>query len=808
MKKLRADMKVAHARRHRRMLVVSGGSAEKQGILAAYAVQRIGKLMGERAEGPIRILYMYHDEFDTSRLRKETFKAYMKAHASKKSLGIERTIDVFEKTDRYLGTTFEILVLDLNDDLKPNDIGRLAEVVRGGGLIVMLVPPWSEWDRKLTIFKQKLLVPGCNEPRHVFISWFKMKLLKSNGIYIYDAGQDKPIKKPVVRKLEQTSREEERWEPRGSVFPEALYEMTLTRDQYEAVKLLETLVPKPRNGKKTVIVITSDRGRGKSCAVGIGLVGIAEALKPYKHKVRILVTAPSPTNVQSLFILAKKAAETIGHKIRMIEREGSIIELTGPHYTIEYWEPIVIPKLKGDVVAVDEASGIHVPQLMRIYDAHDRLVFTATIHGYEGAGRGFSIRFLGALRQDPRADLKTLELKTPIRYGADDPIERWLYDTLLLDAEPAHLDEEDLKAISEGVLRYVRLDPHELFTEEKEELLRQLFGIYVLAHYRNQPDDLGLLADAPHHLIRAVVLPSSKVVCSLQVAVEGGLDSGMVDSLLRGNKMPGNIIPDRLLKHLRIREIGSLRGYRIVRIATHPQIQGRGIGSFAMKKLYEEAREEGMDWIGSGFGVNYQLLKFWVKNSFVPLHMSPDRNPVSGEYTVIVLNPISSTARRIVELGRRVFLRKLLKSLRDVYRDLETDVALLIIKSIGGIDSGELRLSPIDVDRLWIYAFGPMTYEALSDVMYEIAMHYFTSYGKTRISLSEKKEWVLLAKVLQCKPWEQVAKEIGEGETKTMFLLKEVAQEIARVYFGRDYLSEVGLALEGEEGDGQELWRA
>lgn len=803
LKRLREEVKKAVAENHRRMLVISGGEPGAQGLLAAVAVHRIAKLYRSQARGEVRLLYMYHDEFDSSRVRKEAFRLYMKQHVTRKEMGVDRVIDVYEKTDRYLGTTFDILVLDLNDDLKPNDVGRLVEIVKGGGLIILLTPPWSEWDRWMTIFKQKLLVPGYDEPRHVFITWFKSKLMAHPGIMIYDAVGDKLVKKPGAgkRRRPRAGRPaEESFDPGESLFPPEIYEMTLTSDQARAVKLMEKLVPKPPRGKRTTLVITSDRGRGKSSALGLGLVGVAHALRRYKNRVRILVTAPTPQNVQALFTLAKKASERLGDNVKEVRREGAVIELKGPFYSIEYWEPIVIPRLRGDVVAVDEASGIHVPQLLKIYSSHERLVFTATIHGYEGAGRGFSIRFMGSLREDPSADLHTFEMHTPIRYSEGDPIEKWLYDTLLLDAEPARLDDEDLRDIGEGRLEYLELRAEDLFTPENQELLRSLFGIYVLAHYRNQPDDLGLLADAPHHVIRAVRTRSGKIVASLQIAVEGELDEETIELLLRGNKIPGNIIPDRLLKHLRVKEIGYMKGYRIVRIATHPQVQDRGIGSFALRKLVEEAETRGLDWVGSGFGVNYKLVKFWVRNGFLPLHMSPDRNPVSGEYTLIVFRPISKGARAVARLGREYFLKKLVKSMRDVYSDLETDAALLMIRSLGALDSrDELSLDAVSVDRLWIYSYGPMTYEALSDVMYDLALHYFLHHGRTRVRLDERKETILLAKVLQGRSWESVASLLGEKDTRVMMTLKEIAQEFLLKYYERDMESPVGVSLGREE---------
>jgi len=778
---------------YRQMLVLSGGSPEAQGLLAGLVVSSVAKLIAKRAGREASVLYMYHDEFDSSRIRKETFRLFMKRSSGKRE-GVSRVIDVYEKTDKYLGNTFDVLVMDLNDDLKPNDLGRLVEIVRGGGLVVLLVPEWSSWDTKLTIFKQKLLVPGFSEPRHVFIKWVKSTLLEADNVVVYDLERREVIHAGKIAKPESGGARELSI-PEGKAFPQELYRLALTQDQVDFLRLVEELFASPGKKRKVALVVTADRGRGKSCALGISLVGLASYLSKFKNRVRVLVTAPEPSNVASLFSLAEQAASAIGVKLKVIKREGYVVELKSDKFTIEYWRPLDIPKIKGDVVAVDEASGIHVPQLYRILDAHSRLIFTATIHGYEGAGRGFSIRFLGELRSRGDLLLREFHMETPIRYREGDPIESWLYRVLMLNAEPAELSEEDVEQVRRGDLVCQEADPGGLFTKEGERELRELFGIYVLAHYRNQPDDLGLLADAPHHIIRVARTRSRKIVGAAQVAIEGGLDDTTIDSLLRGNKVAGNIIPDRLLKHLRLWEAGRLVGYRIVRIATHPRVQDMGVGSFLLNCLIGEGRAKGLDWVGSGFGVNAKLLRFWLKNGFTPVHMSPDRNPVSGEFTLIVVYPISELARRVAELGALTFLEKLVYSLRDTYKDLELDVAHQLLSSLKGLEPSELRLSPINVDRLWIYAYGPMTYEAISDVMYRVACHYFLHREHIGIRLSEQEEKLLIAKVLQGREWSEVGSELRVGDTKAMFMLKEIASKLLKHFFGKDQSSEVGLEL-------------
>jgi len=763
--------------RFRSMLVISGKNPSYMGLLASHAIAYYAKRWKRYAKNRVfNGLYVYHDEFDDAVLMKEVFEKNIE--------GLEYVsfqYGVYEKSEKYLGTTCSFLVMDLTKDLKPNDVGRLIGIVEGGGLIILLTPPWSEWDTFPTIFKTGLTIPQFPEPRHIFIKWFKQKLMEHDGIGIYDADNNMTIKKFSLNTSRESSARKEVVIPEKTAFPRVVYEHALTMDQVNVIKLMEAMREKVKRGKKRVIVITADRGRGKSCAVGIGVVGLIHELSKVKPRVRVLVTAPSPSNVQSLMTLAMKVLDALNYKYQVIRREGNVIEIRGEKFSIEYWEPIHIPKLRGDIVVVDEAAGIHVPMLHKIWESHNRVVFSTTIHGYEGAGRGFSVRFLQKIKSDKNTQLIEYEMTEPIRYAANDPIEEWQFKTLMLDAEPAELDENDLKDIEEKKLVYVKYDPEYLFSREGEKELRELFGIYVLAHYRNEPDDLGMLADAPHHMIRAVKTSSGKIVCAIQLACEGRINDDMINELLRGGRIPGNIIPDRFLKHLRYPDFAKTMGWRIVRIATHPEVQGRGIGSWALQKLVEEAKSLGLEWVAAGFGVNEELLKFWLKNGFIPVHISPDRNPVSGEYTLLVIKPLSDNVAKYVYKANIEFKLKLLDSLAVNYRDLEIPVAYLLLSEGPPVISeiSKDMLTPVQLDRLWVYCMGPMTFEAASDIMHRIAKVHWLLPREKRPALKKIKELLLIGKALEARSWEDLERELRVPIKD----LHKYAHEIACTYF-------------------------
>ena len=781
-KELGRDIKLILKSRQRRLIVLCGDDSIKLSGLLSELILRYYKRVKrlKNSKDVIKVLYVYHDEFPDANLRVCIVRKVLKKHKDSISL----TTAVYEVSKKFLGSTYQVLVMDLVNDLKPNDVGRLLGIVEGGGLIFFLAPPLSKWERLKTIFRMNLVVPNHPEPRYIFIKWFIRKLKEHKGIYIFDVDKGKLLKNGFLKSQPVSTGKTSI--PKKTLFDKRIYELALTQDQVNVIKLIEDhLVPKIKR-KRVAIVIIADRGRGKSSAVGIGIVGFITQLLKHKNKVRIAITAREPLSVQALMDLSMKTLSKLNMKFKVIRSgDDNIIEIRGDRFSIEYWPPLTVLKLGVDVVVVDEAAGIPVPLLHKIWRKYKRTIYATTIHGYEGAGRGFSVRFLKRIREDPKTKLIMYEMEEPIRYSKDDPIERFQFDALLLDAEPDPLTEEDFKEIEQKNFEYLKLEPEYLFSPEGEKLLRSVFSIFVLAHYRNEPDDLGRIADAPHHSVRALRLKKSgKIVAAVQLAEEGNIPDDIIDELLRGGSIAGNIIPDRLLKHLRIKEFGKGLGWRIVRIAVHIDAQDRGIGSYILNEVIKEAKERGYDWVGAGFGVTKELLNFWIKNGFKVLHMSPDRNPVSGEYTTLVVYPISSKWRKLVERGSEEFAVKFIESLHAVYWDFEVDAAyLMFTKQLKNERYAEsIELSDIQLERLKIYVPGIMTFESVCDAVTLLTKKYFLKGLASKLTPVEG--MVVIARVLQGRLWDVIYEEIKVGKNKATNILRVAVSKMLRDLYG------------------------
>ncbi len=141
------------------------------------------------------------------------------------------------------------------------------------------------------------------------------------------------------------------------------------------------------------------------------------------------------------------------------------------------------------------------------------------------------------------------------------------------------------------------VDRDALFSYHKlsEAFLQKLMGLYTSAHYKNSPNDLQMLSDAPAHAVFVLLSPSAEqdadslpdILVVVQVALEGKISRKAVEAqLARGHRSAGDLIPWTIAQQFGDSNFAQLSGARIVRIAVHPSVQGMGYGSRAVELLY------------------------------------------------------------------------------------------------------------------------------------------------------------------------------------------------------------------------------
>ena len=682
------------------------------------------------------------------------------------------------RVEQLLGTTHSIAILDLHDRFEPNVLGSVVGAVDGGGLLVLLTPSLEEWPERRDAFDESIAVPpfDLDDVTGRFRRRFVETCHAHRGVGIVDVAGETPslgsdgLTNPPPKRsgADDSNRQEQggRIESRagdgiGRSFPTAAYDACYTRNQAEALAAFETLLRTDSGGvDPRAVVLESDRGRGKSSAAGLAAGCIAADGE------EVLVTAPAARNVTEVFARSRELLHELGVAIESDDKIGFDTETNTdtPHLVTEtggvvrYLEPAraVAKAESADVVLVDEAAALPVAVLESILIA-DRVAYSTTIHGYEGAGRGFSVRFRDRLAASDH-EVTALTLSEPIRYAAGDPVEVWAFHALLLDARPPV--DELVSAATPTTVTYRRFDPDALLADET--LLRETFGLLVLAHYRTEPNDLARLLDAPNLAVRALCFDGRPVSVAL-LAREGTLGPDDRASIYEGGRIRGNMLPDVLTSQLRDERAGVLAGIRIVRIATHHTVRSRGLGSRLLEEIRREFESE-VDWLGSGFGATPELIDFWADNGYATVHVSTTRNDASGEHSAIVLAPTSDEGASLASRHGRWFARRVPAICSDSLADLDPNTVRAVLRSVDAPPALEVT------DHEWRVvagaAYGPGLFDVDPGPFRRLIVRYLVD-DPANVALSDRAERLLVLRGLQARAWIDVADALDFPSTRT-----------------------------------------
>ena len=655
-------------------------------------------------------------------------------------LGCERL--PMDRAGDLLGTTHAAVVFDAHAGLRPTALGRVVGAADGGGLLVLCCPPLDSWPAGPDPTDERLAVPpfGVEDVTGRFRARFVETLRAHPGVAIYDVEADTVMADGLTGASERASCARPT-APADAAFPEGAYDACLTADQADALAALEAL-----REREQAAVVEADRGRGKSSVAGLAAACLA------LEGDDVAVTAPRARSAAEAFARAAELLGDLGVAVEADDdEEPRRLELEDGG-TVRYVPAAELAGLAADVLLVDEAAGLGVPRLTQCLAA-DRVAFTTTVHGYEGAGRGFSVRFRDRLAASRHA-VTDVELAEPIRYAPGDPVEVWAFRALLLDARPAVA--EAVEGARPAAAEYRALSPEELL--EDEALLREAFGLLVLAHYRTEPDDLARLVDAPNVRVRAL-LHEGHVVSVALLAREGDLPADLRKEMYEGGRVRGNMLPDVLTSQLRDEDAGAAVGWRVLRIATHHAVRSRGLGSRLLAAIEDELALE-VDWLGTGFGATPELLRFWADAGYRTVHLSTTRNAESGEHSAVMLKPVSDPGHALAERHGEWFARRVVDQLPDALRGLDPDVVRAALRA-----APAAREPGLD-DRDWRVvagmAYGPGLLDVDPGPFRELAAaHLLDPDGPAQLDADAER--LLVARVLQGRPWGEVADALGLG---------------------------------------------
>ncbi|KAH7837333.1 hypothetical protein Vadar_012678 [Vaccinium darrowii] len=644
---------------------------------------------------------------------------------------------LYRESDRILGNTYGMCILQDFEALTPNILARTIETVEGGGLVVLLLRSLSSLSSLCTMVMD-VHARFRTESHPEIVSRFNERFLLSLGsceacLVVDDELNILPISSHMKLTTVSSIIEDQESLPGAEQdllslkeqlldeFPVGpLVGMCTTFDQGKAVSTFLGAILDRKVQSTTAL--TAARGRGKSAALGLGIAGAIAA--GYSN---IFVTAPTLENLKSLFEFVCRGLQALKYKehfdydllrSRNPECRKAVrqINIYKQHkQTVQYIEPRDHLKLSPHVelLVIDEAAAIPLPLVRSLLGPYT-VFLSSTVNGYEGTGRSLSLKVLSHLEKQSQisgsnesqnGSFRKLELQESIRYSCGDPIESWLNRLLCLDITNSAPPISRFPLPSECNLYYVERDTLFSFHKESEVLLQRMVALYVASHYKNSPNDLQLMADAPAHHLFVLLGPVDEsknilpdILCVIQVCLEGQISRDSALQSLRMRRQPaGDLLPWKISEVYKETDFSSLSGVRIVRIAVHPLALGRGYGSAALDQLTryyegqltditeldikkagganvqvnvgEAAKEvslleetitprknlppllvhlserlpERIHYIGASFGLGADLLRFWKKQKFYPFYICDHPNNVTGEHSCIVLKPLNTS---------------------------------------------------------------------------------------------------------------------------------------------------------------------
>ncbi|RUR27666.1 tRNA(Met) cytidine acetyltransferase TmcA [Vreelandella nanhaiensis] len=554
------------------------------------------------------------------------------------------------KARTRLGAEHQLVVLDASGSagFDPEALGALAGTLTAGGLLVLITP--QAWGTQ----------PDPDYARFSDHPW-QWQTLTSH--YLARLARLLRRELPVVT-----------WQPPGlphlprlaaqsSDTPPVADTACRTADQ---ALIADQLV---RLKRRRPLVITADRGRGKSAALGIACARLLESGVPL-----VVVTAPRQSALESLF-----------ERLEALCPEGR--RITSGHFQLatgcelRFLPPDILTQevtagqLGGDgsYLMVDEAAAIPAALLGQWLAAFPRIAFATTVDGYEGSGRGFALRFRSVLdRLAPQ--WKALTLNTPIRWAAGDPLEATVNRLLMLKAPLPTVQRCDDPLTSQIIMR------GEL--AHNEAALESVFGLLVQSHYRTSPSDLRQLLDGPGTTLRLVGQENAPQAV-LVAREEGGFDAMLAEQVALGERRPqGHLMAQSLAAHMGSRAALTARWRRVVRIATHPERRREGLGRKLIDEDSSEAARQGIALYGATFGAEASLLRFWLAQGFTPVRLGITRETATGEFAVMVAKALNAEGQAILSTLRTTFAAALPGLLAFELPTLPAEVVSLLLQAL------------------------------------------------------------------------------------------------------------------------------
>ena len=289
---------------------------------------------------------------------------------------------------------------------------------------------------------------------------------------------------------------------------------------------------------------------------------------------------------------------------------------------------------------------------------------------------------------------------------------------------------------------------------DDERLLRELFGLLVIAHYQTRPSDLQRLLDDPAVGVW-VARRDNHIVATALVAYEGGLDQALATEIAAGRRrLPGHLVPQTMAAHAGLAQAALLKYARVMRIAVHPAAQRRGLGHALLVKIRATARSESCDMFGTSFGATEELMRFWRRAGLALVRVGLKRDAASGMHSAVWLDALNAAAESVLRTLQDDFFDGLPHLLVDDLHDLEPG---LVQTALSGAPIN--KLSERDRGEVLRYAWSERDYAGVVAPLWRLVWRSGSVGSLSALATAQRD--ALIRRVLQKRSWAEVASELG-----------------------------------------------
>lgn len=551
-----------------------------------------------------------------------------------------------QQYQNYLGQEFSVVVLNCYSGFRANAAIALSGTIKAGGLMVIICPDLESWPRFKDPEWLNRVSYGYEESMNH--SHFIDKFISA----VHD---DTNVAILTKHKFSGTITKIEEQELNADLMP-----LKAINEQQVAINSIIKVATGHRNRP---LVLSADRGRGKSSALGIAAAHLMQSATK-----KIVIVAPSPNTVQHVFKHAEQhLPEALSSKNKLSLGAAYL------HYVAP--DAILTTDLDIDLLLIDEAAALPAHLLYKLIDKYSRIVFSTTLHGYEGSGRGFDLRVKQYLNQ-AKPDWRSMHLTQAMRWYNSDYLESFWFDLFCIKGNTSTTNQE-----LQGTATCSYISKAQL--ADDAQLSYSIFQLLIDAHYQTSPDDFIRLFDSPEQ--HCYVLKKQNSIIGVALIIEEGGErlAPLQQNITAGSRrVKGHLVAQNIAFHYAQAEFCVQKQWRITRLAISANYQGQGLGSTLLSYVAEQAKAQKNAFLTTSFGLNQPLLRFWQKAGFQVVNLSKKPEVSSAEHSAQLLMPLNEGAANTEQIIVAEFVQEALYQSDKAFKDIDPVVLHLILSQV------------------------------------------------------------------------------------------------------------------------------